>query len=127
MNTDHNKDFDGWNIIKKEIEQDKRTSIRKMSVWVCSFGINIGYEIDGKKEKYERPALVIKSFGEGGGIVVPLTSKDKKGKYVISLNDKSNINITQIRYLDSKRFKRFLFEIPEDVFEEIRKRILEIL
>lgn len=121
------KDFDKWNKVKKEINCNKRIAVRKSCVWVCSFGLNIGYEIDGKHEHFERPCLVIKSFGEGGGIVVPLTSKDKKGRYLLPLNEKSMLNITQIRYLDSRRFKRFLFEIPNPTFENIRNKIKEIL
>jgi mRNA interferase MazF len=123
----YNKDFDSWNRVKKEINKNKRIAIRNKCVWICSFGLNIGYEIDGKKEQFERPCLVIKSFGEGGGIVLPLTSKDKKGKYLIILNTKSRINITQIRYLDSKRFKRFLFEISNSTFENIIKKVKEML
>ncbi len=91
------KDFDTWNEIKKKIDQNKRTPIRKGSVWVCSVGLNVGYEIDGKHEGFERPCLIIRSFGIGGGIIVPLTSKDKKGKYIVSLNKKSKVNITEIK------------------------------
>jgi mRNA interferase MazF len=122
-----NKNFDDWNEVKKKVERNKRIEIREGSVWMCSFGLNIGYEINGKHEQYERPALIIKSFGIGGGIVLPLTSKDKKGKYVVPLNDISNINLTQIRYLDSKRFRRFLFEIKNAYLNEIKNKFKDIL
>ena len=121
------KDFDRWNTTKKRIDNNKRIDIRKKSVWICSFGLNIGYEIDGKNDGFERPALVIKSFGRGDGIVLPLTSKNKKGKYLVLLNEKSYVNITQIKYLDSKRFKRFLFEINNTAFEKVRFELKKLL
>ncbi len=127
MSHEYKKDFDEWNEVKKKVEKQDRIEIREGSVWVCSFGLNIGYEINGKHTQYERPALVIRSFGVGGGIVLPLTSKDKKGKYVISFNSTSNINLTQIRYLDSKRFRRFLFEIKDSQLHSIKNKLKDIL
>jgi len=113
------KNFDKWNEQKKNIENNNRISIRRGSVWFCNFGLNIGYEIDGKDESFLRPALVLKSFGKGGGIVIPLTSSQKQNKYLISINDKSFVNITQIRYLDSKRFYRFVCILEKMKFKEI--------
>ncbi len=121
------KPFDEWNEVKKEIDTMQRFEIREGSVWICSFGLNVGYEINGKNQEFERPALVIKSFGLGGGIVLPLTSKDKKGRYIIPLNSQSNINLTQVRYLDAKRFRRFLFQIKYVELCAIKNKFKDIL
>ena len=117
------KDFDKWNEIKKKIERKQRVKIRSGGVWMCNIGLNIGYEIDGKNEHFLRPALILKSFGKGGGIVVPLTSAEKKNKYLEYINNNDLINITQIRYLDSKRFYRFMYMLEENEFKIIIQKI----
>jgi len=71
--------------------------------------LNIGYEIDGKEQNFIRPVLVLIGFGKNGGIVLPLTTSNKKSKFLIKINNKSNVNITQVRYLDSRRFYRFIY------------------
>lgn len=44
-------------------------------------GVNIGYEEDGKNEKFERPVLILKKFNQYLILVVPLSSKIKNNKY----------------------------------------------
>ena len=42
-----------------------------------------------------------------------------------SINDESFVNITQIRYLDSKRFYRFVCILEKMKFKEIITQLLE--
>lgn len=47
------KNFDEWNIIKKQIEKtDKIVEFSETEIWWTSIGLNIGDEEDGKNEKY---------------------------------------------------------------------------
>jgi mRNA interferase MazF len=112
--------------VKKEIEQKDRIPVRQGSVWFCNFGLNIGYEIDGKDQNFLRPALVLKSFERGGGVVIPLTSVQKQNKYLIPINEISFVNITQIRYLDSRRFYRFIYTLEENKFKEIITQVKKL-
>lgn len=120
------KDFDDWNVSKKKVELRKRMTIKTGSVWICNFGLNIGYEIDGKNENYIRPALVLLGFGYSGAIVVPLTSSGKKSKFLITLNKKSSINLSQVRYLDSKRFMRYVFDIQKNKLSGILNALFKM-
>ena len=113
------KDFDNWNEIKKKINQRKRIDVKKGSVWLCNLGLNIGYEIDGKNKDYIRPVLVILGFKRGGGIVLPLTTTDKKSRFIIYIKGNSKVNITQIRYLDSKSFYRRVDSVDRKVFDKV--------
>ena len=113
------KDFDSWNNLKKKIDEQNRINIITGSIWLCNFGLNIGYEIDGKNETYVRPALVILGFGKGGGIVLPLTTARKDSKYFKAINSESSVNLTQVKYLDAKRFNRFIKSVPLNILEEI--------
>jgi mRNA-degrading endonuclease toxin of MazEF toxin-antitoxin module len=117
------KDFDNWNEVKKKVECKERMLVKSGTICICNFGLNIGYEIDGKNNGYIRPAFVLLGFGIGGGIVVPLTSTNKKSKFLIELNKESKLNLSQIRYLDSKRFYREV----EIVDKKKRRKILNVL
>ena len=50
-------------------------------IWWASIGANIGFEQNGKNENYERPVLIIKKFNKEIFWGLPLTSKEKSGKY----------------------------------------------
>lgn len=114
------KDFDKWNDFKKKIENRKRMIVKSGSICICNFGLNVGYETDGKNEYYIRPAFVLLGFGLNGGIVVPLTSTEKTSRFLIQLNESSKLNLSQIRYLDSKRFYREI----EVLSNQKRKEVL---
>ncbi len=50
------KEFDTWNIHKKEIEENIPTYfVNKREIWWCSLGVNVGGEQDGVGEFFERP------------------------------------------------------------------------
>lgn len=120
------KDFDDWNNLKKKVEFRKRMIVKTGSVCICNFGLNIGYEIDGKNDGYLRPAFVVKGFGFNGGIVIPLTSTDKKSKFLIELNKESKLNLSQIRYLDSKRFCREVLIVEKKKVKEVLSKVSEM-
>ncbi len=73
------KDFDTWNIQKKEIhESGEGRFYRAREVWWCSLGINIGFEQDGTGKTSDRPVLILKPFSRHVCLIVPLTSSKKK-------------------------------------------------
>jgi mRNA-degrading endonuclease toxin of MazEF toxin-antitoxin module len=122
------KDFFGWHFKKKVInEKTTRPIVKTGSVWVCNFGLNIGYEIDGKEPDFVRPALVLLGFDNGGGIVLPLTTSKKKSRFLVSIDLNSRANLTQVRYLDSKRFKRPLHIVDKSVLRRIIDDFCELL
>lgn len=84
------KDFDKWNEIKKKINQ-----------------------------KYLRPALVLLSFGKGGGIVLPLTTSNKNSKFLFKITKKSSVNLSQVRYFDSRRFYKKMGYLNKVKFNKI--------
>ena len=120
------KNFDAWNIVKKVIDTYWRPNIMTGSIWICNLGLNIGYEINGKRDDFIRPVLVVFGLGRGGGIVIPLTTVNKRSRFFIPITDKTWANITQIRYVDSKRFKRKVSVVDDSILENVLEALHHI-
>jgi mRNA interferase MazF len=132
------KDFDGWNIIKKNIDRkelDIDFYYYQREVWWCSLGLNIGTEINGKSDKFERPILIIKKFNKNQFLGLPLTTKNKIGIYYKILNyitvDNVNrvgfLNLSQLKVISSKRLIRKLGTSNIDSFMIIKKAVINII
>ena len=83
------KEFDKWNNRKKVIDEKDMKDIffREKEVWWCHLGLNVGYEQDGKHEEFKRPVLIFKKFNAETFWALPLTTKNKKGKYYFKLGE----------------------------------------
>lgn len=125
------KNFDRWNIRKKELNEKKPNFYRARDVRWCSLGINIGFEQDGTSKKYRRPVLIIKGFSLQVCLIVPLTTSIKKNPYHLSvgiIEDREAFAIlSQIRLIDTKRLHDRLAIINQSKFEEIRKAIRNLI
>jgi len=128
------KDFDKWNDLKKNInlsKKDKNFFYKEREVWWCSLGLNIGFEQDGKGDNFSRPVLIIKGFSKEVFLCIPLTTKNKEGKYYsnISLGDDvaRKVILSQIRLVDSKRLQNKITTINKVEFKEIKQKIIQII
>lgn len=126
------KDFIKWHNKKSEIENslEKRVFFHNREIWWCSLGENIGFEQDGKGEKFARPILVFKKFNNEIFWALPLSTKIKKSKFYVSLFASDDIErvaiISQLRLIDSKRLLDKIAFINEDEYEEIKKAIINL-
>ncbi len=127
------KNFDAWNIKKQTINGKKFNKdlfFYPGELWECSFGINVGVEIDGKHDDYQRPALIIRKFNGDMLWVLPLTTKFKNSRYHYKLPNSSvdtYVVLSQIRTISSKRLLRRIGVILKLDFENILNSIVEIL
>ncbi len=122
---EHTKDFDTWNQSKKVLENEPIVHYGHAGeVWWCSLGINLGVEVDGKNDNFERPVVILKTYNKESLLVLPLTSKRKDdlfhhpihfGKYT------SWAKLTQARVVSTKRLLRKLDSIDENEFSLLRK------
>jgi len=75
----HQKDFQKWHKIKEGLDSDAaRIFFHEREVWWCSIGINVGFEQDGRGERFARPILVFKKFNNEVFWAIPLSTKIKK-------------------------------------------------
>ena len=125
------KDFNSWNKAKKILESIPITKyVHPREVWWCSLGINLGSEIDGKNENFERPVVIMKVYNRETMFVLPVTSKQKDDKfhYKIQTNNKIVwVKLTQARVVSNKRLSRKVDTIDELSFLELKKAWIESL
>ena len=130
----YKKDFDEWNTTKKTVDsRDRDVFGYPREVWWCSLGINIGAEIDGKNENFERPVIIMRVYNKDTMLVLPTTSRAKPDKFhfaieIDALDPKTKelskktvyVKLTQARVVSNKRLIRKINVISEGDFERIR-------
>lgn len=119
-------------VIKQKIENNAgRPLYHERELWWCAMGSNVGYEADGKGKAYIRPVLIVKDFNRSVFWGVPMTTQIKTGKYYFTIESNKGVPtqlvLSQLRLIDSKRLNRKLGMVNEELFMEIKKAIAEFL
>ncbi|MEY8537846.1 type II toxin-antitoxin system PemK/MazF family toxin [Lactococcus muris] len=109
--TEYIKDFDSWNEFQKNLNSNSKPKFfKKREIWWAAVGVNVGNEVDGKNEVFERPVLVIKKINATSAFVIPLTStiRENDDRYVTYTikGKKRSAMISQARMMDTRRFRR---------------------
>lgn len=126
------KDFTHWHTEKNEVQNNKeRPYFHERQIWFCIMGENIGYEQDGRGEKFLRPVIVLRKFNNEVLWVIPLTTKTKKGKYYFSFqfedSTESTAILSQLRLLDAKRLQYRIGNISIKDFRILKEKIRQLL
>jgi mRNA-degrading endonuclease toxin of MazEF toxin-antitoxin module len=127
------KDYKKWMAAKSVINNSKSRPIgyKKREIWICSVGENIGHEEDGKGTWFVRPALVIRKYGADMCFVVPLSTTSNRGVFHYPFDGhtgKTSVALlSQSRVIDSARFRRKIGKADITDFDEIRRRLKELL
>lgn len=125
------KGFKKWNSLKENIDKKERiVYFRKKEIWWCALGLNVGFEQDGKNNNFERPVLILKKFNKNVLWILPLTSRNKTGKYYfqVKYNNKIySVILSQIRLISSKRLFRKIRTFSDIEFEQVRGFIRKLI
>jgi len=123
-------DFDNWNELKKKIDVEKNEPDRfpkESEVWMSSLGKNIGFEQNGSGDNFSRPILIIKKFNNQMFWVIPLSTKQKGFDFYFNYTDSNNQKVSailaQMKLLSVKRLKRKLYDVPNELFDEMKQKI----
>ncbi len=125
------EEFIDWTKIK--IRLNLKTDLvyfYEREIWWASLGFNIGYEQDGKNEKFERPILILKKFNKNILWALPMTSQNKTGGFYYQFETEDNkysVILSQLRLISSKRLLRKIKVLSNVDFEKIRKYIKDFL
>lgn len=126
------KDFEGWNERKKQINGKKAAPFcHERELWWCALGVNMGNEQDGAGTDFRRPVLVLRGLSARTSLVIPLTTapSDHPFRPSIGLVDgkEARALLSQMRVIDTKRLARKIGYLDQDVFDRIKtaaKRML---
>ena len=122
------KDFAGWHQHVLHINSYIfKGYFHEKEIWWCSLGVNIGSEQDGKNASFERPVLIIKRINNDLLWILPLSTKLSNNYYRINTRNtghESQINISQIRAVSSKRLLRKISKIDNAQFIKIILKIV---
>jgi len=127
------EDFVAWTKIKIRIhlnESKKDFYFKPREIWYASLGVNIGFETDGKNDKFERPVLIIRVFSADVLWILPLTSKNKQGRYYYQFNfedQSSSVILSQLRLISSKRLLRKMGMLSKNDFKNIKLSLRNFL
>lgn len=125
------KDFDQWNEKKKSVnEQPDNFGVHEREIWWASLGINIGVEIDGKSEDFERPVLILRKFNRQMAWALPTTSQGKDERFYekFSYGGKEYfVVLTQIRTISTKRLLRKIGMMAIGDFEKIQQKLIDFI
>jgi len=127
MSKEYIKHFDRWIERKKRINDILGyVSFKERDIWWCSIGCNIGSELDGKNDEFERPVIIFRKFSEDTAWIIPLISKTmtpgSMHEYDLTKNGKAIIaDISQLRIISTKRLLRYMDFLAYEDFQGIRK------
>ena len=126
------KDFDGWNVRKKNINfaDRKRLQFSEGEIWFCALGANIGFEQDGVGDKFIRPIAIIKKITTDQFLGIPLTRTIRSGKEYFPLANDHGPSIAllaQIRFLDAKRLLHFSKNMDAESFGRLKEKFIDLI
>lgn len=127
------KTYQKWHALKffTNAKLFRPKEIRAGQVWWCMVGENIGYEVDGKGEKFLRPVLIAKKYGRDTFLGLPLTSKIKEpAPYYYILPEElglGTILLSQGRSYDTARLVRKINTISKRLLRDIMDTYVKYL
>ncbi len=127
----YKKNFDKWNIRKKEIDSERSLkSFHEREIWFVNIGENVGFEQNGKGDEFLRPVIVYKKFSKNIFLGIPLTTTEKKSKFYVNFKFKdknSTAILSQIKLFDVKRLKYKTGRMSQGDFKKVKIKLIELL
>lgn len=125
------KDFDQWNIKKKQLEKvEKKFLFKTGDVWWCSVGLNVRVESCGKGIDFQRPVLVLRKLSKESFIGIPLSTQKKVGSWFVDMTihgEKRYALLYQIRMFSVSRFQRRLATLDDNDFIKVKEKLETLL
>ncbi len=129
-----NKDYRQWHTVKTSINNDLSDGtlyFYEREIWWTSVGQNVGFETDGKDERFVRPVLILRKFNKFTFMGVPLSTTAKRGYYHYPFRYKPDIEsvalLSQARTYDSKRLAEKDGVASEQDYHSIQQKLIEII
>jgi mRNA interferase MazF len=126
------KDFKNWIKLKETLHNKlhKPPYFKEREIWWCSVGENIGYEINGKNNLFNRPVLIVRKLDKYSFLGVPLTSNRKEGSWYVFITHGDKIStavVSQLRHLDYRRLDKRMATLDESDFSKVLSSLLDFI
>lgn len=124
------KDFTEWHILKTQLQKmEEYPFFHEREMWLCSMGLNLGHEEDGKGHRFLRPVVVFKKFNASLFWGIPLGSTPRIGSYYYQFSFKGKVEtalLLQMRTFDRRRLLRRMGIMEEGKFLEMEGKIAKL-
>jgi mRNA interferase MazF len=118
------KDFAAWHKLKLKLEaRTDLPTFNEREIWWCSIGMNLGYEVYGKGEKFWRPVLILQKHNRETFFGLPLGSSIKSSRYyhAMTFNGRNgSVLLSQGRTFSAKRLSNLMGTLPEPKFKAVK-------
>lgn len=126
------KNFESWHQLKTQLDSIENAPLfHECEVWWCSIGMNIGYELYGKDDKFVRPILILRKYSHYTFFGLPLTSKqkpDRKAYYPLAFQKgQGSLILDQGRTFDCRRLVKRMGKISDSKVIAIREALREFI
>lgn len=126
------KKYDDWNIVKKNTENIvKKVYFKERDIFWVKLGENIGFEQNGKGNKFQRPVLVLKKYTNDMFLGIPLSTTLREGSFYFQfsfLEDKiSTALLVQNKLFSSKRLMKKIGKIDENNFKNLKAKLIKLI
>lgn len=128
------KKYDSWIKFKEILDiLNIKLPFYEKEIWWISFGINIGIEINGKGEYFERPAIIIKKFNISHLWVLPISRVDnpRNGIHISIKHNLLELNsvivLSQLQTISNERLLRYIGRVSDEEFNLIEDYLCRIV
>ena len=123
------KRFLEWIELKENLHDSKYEPplISEREIWWASIGENIGSEINGKSDKFTRPAIILKKLARGFYLVAPTTTQHHDGNWYVKVRHAGideYVCLHQIRTVDYRRLYSKIGQIDDADFIKLKRAFL---
>lgn len=120
------KKFLEWIGLKERLHSTdhKAPFVSERDMWWVSLGENIGSEMNGKSNRFSRPALILKKLAHGFYLIAPTTTQEKKGTWYVHIQlgeQDEYVCLNQIRVVDYRRLHSKLGQIDTNAFKKVKE------
>jgi len=125
------KNFLEWIGLKERLHNTEHEPpfVSERDMWWISLGENIGSEMNGKSNRFSRPALILKKLAHGFYLIAPTTTQKNEGTWyvLVQLGKKDEyVCLNQIRTIDYRRLHSKLGQVATDDFKKVREGFLKL-
>ena len=125
------KRFLEWIGLKEKLHgaAHKPPLVSEGNMWWIGFGENIGSEINGKSDKFTRPAIILKKLAKGFYLVGPTTTQHHEGNWYVKVKHAGideYVCLHQIRTVDYRRLYSKIGQIDDADFIKLKRAFLDL-